>query len=351
MEPVTPVAKARWRASRAVVGCAFILMTLTGCGSAEFASEFHADGSARHTLEISIPTSELSEADAARISSFFTKIDQQSADNGLDVVRFQSGPLLVFRVSREVENAEDVGAALNGLLNASGLNSSPGITAPFSGVFRQESRPVGGRAYELNLTANGDELFEAITQETGATADPSWPADLRESFRVQYVATMPGRVTETNGMEADDGELIWDMPLTGVTTMTARSTLSSGGGATAFVVIAIAAGVVIAGFGLWLGLRVYRWRWARQLRDAEVEAERGRSSVMGLWVAGRAERVAVLLHTGRQANGASGEERVDDGPHTEGDGPAAGLHGGGTGSEAHGARLEAEPSGSRRVDH
>jgi hypothetical protein len=328
-----------------------MLMVITGCGSAEFASEFHADGSARHMLEINIPTNELSEADSARISNFFTEIDQQSADNGLDVVRFQSGPMLVFRVSRTVENAEDVGAALNGLLNASGLNSSPGITAPFSGVFRQESQAVGGRIYELNLTANGDELFEAITQETGLTIDPSWPPDLRANFRVQYIATMPGRVTETNGMEVDDGKLIWDLPLTGVTTMTARSTLSSGGAATTFVVIAIAAGAAIAGFGLWLGLRVYRWHWARRLRDAEVEAERGRTSVMGLWVAGRAEQVAVLLHTGRLDVDVRGEERVDDGPHTEGDGPAAGLPGGGAGPEAPGARLEAEPSGSGRVDH
>lgn len=349
MDSVTP--PARRRAGRVVLGCAFILLLISGCGSAEFASEFHADGSARHTLEISIPTNELSEADAARISSFFTQIDQQSADNGLDVVRFQNGPLLVFRVSRDVEHAEDVGAALNGLLNASGLNSSPGITAPFSGTFRQESQAVGGRIYELNLTANGDELFEAITQETGVTGEPNWPPDLRQSFQVQYVATMPGRVTDTNGRETDGGELVWNMPLSGVTTMTARSTLSSGGAATTFVVIAVVAGAAIASFGLWLGLRVYRWPWPRRLRDAEVEAERGRTSVIGLWVAGRAERVAVRLHAGRAPVYVSGEERVDDGTHPEGDGPPAGVHGGGAGAETPGARLEAKPSGSSRVDH
>lgn len=337
----TSTAIVRWRASRTALGYILALLLLAGCGSSEFASEFHADGSARHTLEISIPTTELSQSDSARIASFFAQIDQQSADNGLDVVRFQSGADLVFRVSRDVEDAEDVGASLNGLLNASGLNAAPGITAPFSGTFRQESQPLGGRIYELTLSASGDELFEAITLESGLSADPNWPSDLRDGFRVQYLATLPGRITETNGEELGDGRVVWEMELAGVTHMTARSTLSSGGAATLFVFVALAAGAAIAGVALLLGLAVNRWPWPRRLRDAEVQAEEGRQSVVGLWVARRAERVADRLHSGRTPVHQAGKERDANGAHAEGDGSPAGVHGGGAGSETQGPRIEA----------
>jgi hypothetical protein len=324
------------------LGWLVLAVTLTGCGSAEFSSRFNADGSARHTLQISIPTTELSDVEAARIVAFFDQIDRQSADAGLDVVRFQSGPEIIFRVTRSVPDSSDVGAALNGLLNASGLNPSPGIIAPFAGTFRQESRAVGGRYYALALTVNGDVLFETISEERGLGSDPSWPAGLRDDVEVQYLASLPGRITEMNGEQLDDGSVVWNIPLSGTTAMSARSTLSGGFATTGFVIVAIAVAVVIAGAALLVALAINRWPLPRRLRAAEVEAEQGQQNVAGAWLSRRAQQIAALLERSDsgQSNALSSESEASDGVDAEGDGPPAGVRGGRAGSEAPGPRLE-----------
>ena len=333
----------RWRrGSCPALGCLLLALVLAGCGSAEFSSRFNADGSARHTLEISVPTTELSEVEAARIVAFFDQIDQQSADAGLDVVRYQSGPEIIFRVTRSVPDSIDVGAALNGLLNASGLNPAPGVIAPFTGTFRQESRAVGGRFYALDLTVDGDVLFETISEERGLGSDPSFPAGLRDDVRVQYRASMPGRITEMNGRQQDDGTVIWDIPLTGTTAMSARSTLSGGFATTGFVIVAVAVAVIIAGTALLVALAINRWPLPRRLRAAEVEAERGRQNVAGVWLARRAQRIAMLLERSDAGSGDApvSESEGDDGVDAKGDGSPAGVHGSRAGSETPGTRLE-----------
>ena len=111
-------------------------MLISGCVQVEFSSVYQRVGTATHSLSITIPEAEYDQAEASGQLAAYDLIAENAESAGIQVDRFEDDDSVVIQVSVERPNGEDAGAALNSLLNATGINQSPGISAPFTGSFR-----------------------------------------------------------------------------------------------------------------------------------------------------------------------------------------------------------------------
>lgn len=216
-------------------------LLLSGCITVEFGSTFEENGSATHTLEIVFPRENLEQDEFARALANLNRLIAEAEAAGLAVERVERDNETLVRVTNTVEDSAETGAALNSLINAAGVNTAPGINAPFKGTYRQEVEAVGGAVYILDMVIEGNELFESLaTLETGEPA--AVPREsLRQTVTIEYVATMPGQIVETTGEQLSDDTIRWDLALEGQQEIYARSKSRESGSTLLFVATGIGA--------------------------------------------------------------------------------------------------------------
>ncbi len=268
-------------------------------------------------------------------SAAWTAIAADATQAGLEAERIDSDEFVKFQISVDRPDGQDAGAALNSLLNATGLNSSPGISAPFQGSFEQQGAPVGGSNFVLNLTIDGPMLVEALSfpdLPAGSVANDG------EDIGLSYTAKMPGSLQETTGREIAEGVIFWQIDRTGITEADAESSAGDTSTVALFIVAGIASvlGVVILAASIgWLLAR--KPALASNIGQASRHFPR-RTTITreGLWIAYRTRtlvdriwnRAADNQKPPIQDDLLKEPEEEEDGVDTKGDRPSAGVHGG-----------------------
>ncbi|HUG15002.1 MAG TPA: hypothetical protein VMM78_08260 [Thermomicrobiales bacterium] len=231
----------RWRAPRIIGATLLLAVLLGGCIEIRIESAFEDDLSALHALQTTIEREGLDQLAAMggeETDPFedTEEVEAEAREAGLDFERIDTDEHVGWRVSKQVDDSSDVGAALNEIFADSDPEADSVDT--FSGSIVRD-----GDTYRLDLTVNSTDVFEDQEGEADDLGmDPS------ELFSFIYVVTMPGEVTETNGTRVGDNQVQWDLPITGTTTLTAVSEAAgAGGGSSMIVIIAVIAALVLAG--------------------------------------------------------------------------------------------------------
>lgn len=223
----------RSRAHRAPLGLAillvFTLFVAAGCASVEMESEFRDDGGARHVVEATIEKSALEQlvsfggGDLSRIFTAREEARRRAEAAGLEYESVDTAQLIGARVSKTVEDASDIGATFDQLF-AQAVSGDSGTGDPstsfnaVSGTFEQD----GDRA-TLNMTIDSDRILGGLAGSGQA------PLDQIASFvDITYSATLPGEIIETNGGQVDENTVLWNIPLTGQTEISAVAEGASG---------------------------------------------------------------------------------------------------------------------------
>lgn len=236
-------------------------LLLSACVDVEIGSEYRLDGTATHSIQIAISQQPAEGARPEQVEDFLENLEQQAAGAGFDFVRTEQQDTTTVRITGTTGDSLDAGASINGLINATGLNTSPGVTAPFRGTFARETGAVGGTVYTLDLSVDGQLLLESVEVSGPSERETA----LRDALTVHYVATLPGDITETTGEQIDDDTVRWEIPRSGETALSATSRTGGSGSAALFIavgLVAIGAVIVIA---LALG-----WYFAGRDRLANV---------------------------------------------------------------------------------
>lgn len=227
-------------------GLALLLaaFALTGCITMDVESDFNEDGSATHSMAITIDTSQLGDlGEEFNAEEGFGELEEGAAQEGYQVENISEGDILGVRVSRDVDDSEDLGQILNDLFNA---GTETGQEAnPFSGAFERD-----GDDYRIDLTVDGDILNQGAGEgmsEGGGEDMGDLGFGLDQILEMTYTARLPGDIDadETNGTVNDDGSITWDLPLSGQETLVAQS--SSGGGDSNLVLLLVIAGGIVLG--------------------------------------------------------------------------------------------------------
>jgi hypothetical protein len=224
------------------------LILLSGCANLDIGSEYREDGSATHSVTLAFLRADLEAPAASTVARRLAEVEAQARDDGFEVARIDTANEVGLRIAHVSEDSEDAGAALNSLLNSISDVQVTGPFAPFQGTFNTQSGAVGGTAFTLELTVDGDALagaIENVVADVGATTLP--PGELQQSLRVSYVAIMPGEITDTDGVQTAESVVRWTLPLSGTTTITAESRVGKQGSTAWFVVAAVASfiGVIV----------------------------------------------------------------------------------------------------------
>lgn len=284
-----------------VILCA---VTFSACVDVEVASEYREDGSASHALQIKIDLVPTDAEQREDIDDILSDLEQRSTDSGLEFERSEEAGVITVQISGTTSEGEEAGAAINGLLNATGLSASPGITAPFRGTFTRETGAIGGSVYTLDLEADGQVLFESIAVDFLGAND----AERREAVSMRYIATLPGNVTETTGERLTDSTVGWTIPFDTVTELSATSRTGGAGSVALFIIGGIIAAIVILAIAIALG-----WYFAGRERLATVLGGAihrlpGQQTITreGVWVA---RRIRHLTHRLSRDRSDEGQER------------------------------------------
>lgn len=230
-----------------LAGLLSALLIFSGCVTMEFESEFNEDGSATHSMELTLDRSQLEDFAGEELEGDpfedFEEIERGAEAEGFRVERIDEDGIVGVRLIQEVEDSSDLGAILNKMLNA-GADESEYVEA-FSGTFEKD-----GDDFRLNLTVDGsaltntagDELNEG---EDGGLGDLGF--DMSMIFEFNYVARLPGEIDEdaTNGRIGSDGRITWEIPLEGSATFTAASSVDDGGSNLWLILVVI--GIVVLG--------------------------------------------------------------------------------------------------------
>lgn len=236
-------------------------LLLSACVDVEIRSEYRLDGTAAHSIEITIPEQPGEEISPEQVDAVLENLRQRATDAGLQFVRTERRDTTSVRITGTTGDSLDAGASINGLINATGLNASPGVTAPFRGTFARETGAVGGTAYTLDLTVDGQLLFDSVAVSSREDRETA----LRNGLTVHYVATLPGDITETTGERVDDHTVRWEVQPAGETALTATSRTGGSGSAALFIILGLAAFGVVIVVALVLG-----WYFAGRERLANT---------------------------------------------------------------------------------
>jgi len=201
------------------------IFVLSGCAEVRFGSTFNQDGTAAHTLEVTVPRASLTEQDTARIERQIADAELNARSGGLTTARIDNPEAIGIRVINTTNDATDAGLALNSIFNTLVVNETRGPVAPFQGTFGQVSGAVGGNSFKLELTVDGDLLYAAAANFAPGHPQFSTPEGVRELVRIEYRVTMPGEITDTNGGKRGEGSALWAIPLEGPTQLEATSTV------------------------------------------------------------------------------------------------------------------------------
>lgn len=197
-------------------------LLLSSCVTMAVESDFAGDGPATHSMTFTIDTSSLgSLGQDVDPTEGLDEAEDAAVAEGYRVEQIRDGDIVGLKISTDVEDSSDLGQVLNDLYNAQDTEDGGDPIQPFSGTFSEEDG-----AYRLELTVNGDELVQGAGEDLGEGQSPEdFGFDLATIFEMTYTANMPGEVDEdeTNGEILDDGRVQWELPLTGVETLTAVS--------------------------------------------------------------------------------------------------------------------------------
>lgn len=312
------------------------MLAVSGCVQVQFTSEFQRDGTAIHTLSVVIPREEYEAAEAAGQTAEFDEISESAADAGLQASKIVTRDEVTLRVSTERPDGEDAGAALNSLLNATGINESPGISAPFSGSFQQEGAAVGGTNFVLDMTIDGELLYDTVASTEAAEGVPR--SEIEDNVSISYEVSVPGDLVNSTGVEVSPGTVRWDIePGETISTQTEASA-GAPSRAVLFVVAGVASAIGAIVLAVMIGwVLVRRPRLANSISDAATHFPR-RTTITheGIWVATKVRQVVEgIWHRGAPGHEVpirndlldSGAEGSEDGADTEGDRSATGIHG------------------------
>jgi len=273
---------------------------LSACVDVEVSSEYRLDGTASHAIEIQIEHIPADRSEAEDLDSILTELEQRSANAGLEFERTEQAGLTSVRISGTTSEGQEAGAALNSLINATGINVAPGITAPFRGTFRRETGAIGGSSYMLDLSVDGELLFESVVFERLSVP----VEERREVVSLVYVATFPGDVTRTTGELVGDRTVRWTVPFQGVTDLHATARTGGAGSAAMFIIVGVAAAVVIIAFAAWLGWYLARRKRLSATLGGAIHRLPGQQTITheGIWVA---RKISGLTHrlTGHKPDG------------------------------------------------
>jgi hypothetical protein len=239
---------------------------LTGCARLELASEFREDGTATHTVQLVFERAALDPAARAIVVQRLDTAEQIARDDGLGVTRIDSATELGLRVSNDVLDGEDAGAALNSIFNSLSGQPPTSPAAPFQGTFDRVSEAVGGTAFEVELTVDGDVLVATIGQFTPESRRIPQPNRLANELEIVYVVTMPGEIKETNGVLLDENTASWQLPFNSTMTMTAQSKLGESGSTAWFIIAAVASAAGVALLAVLVGAILLRRRRSGRTR-------------------------------------------------------------------------------------
>lgn len=324
----------RWPLALAIVLMSFVL---SGCIQVEFSSVYEREGIAIHTLSVSVSREQFEAAEERGETEVFTEISSRAADAGLTASRVITSNTVTLRISTERPDGEDSGAALNSLLNATGINQEPGISAPFSGAFRQEGAAVGGSNFMLDMTIDGELLYNAAASTDLAAGESR--DRIEENVSIRYVALVPGDLVSTSGQSIEPGAIRWDVGPDGSVSAVAETNAGAPSRAALFVVAAIALALATVSLAALIGWMLVR-RPALATTIASAAAHFPRRTTItheGIWVAGRVRRVVERIwlrgapdHTTPVQHDLLENETEggEDGTDAKGDRPAAGVRGG-----------------------
>ncbi len=286
---------------------ALVLLSTTfvfsGCVQIEFNSEFQRSGTAVHSLSVILPRDEYEAAAAAGKIAIFEEISASAAAAGLNASTIFTPTTVTLKVWVERPDGEDAGAALNSLLNATGINQSPGISAPFSGFFRQEGAAVGGNLFVLDMNIDGELLYDYVESTEAATGESR--SQIEDNVSISYQVSVPGDLRDSTGDEITPGVIRWDIQ-PGETISTQTETSAGDTSRTALFILAGLASVIgvifLAGLIGWILVR--RPRLATSIGSAASHfpqrttiTQRGRLGVGSCPAAGRTN-----LASGRAAS-------------------------------------------------
>ncbi|MEZ4524096.1 MAG: hypothetical protein R3A46_21060 [Thermomicrobiales bacterium] len=321
---------------------AFIAISLvfSGCVQVQFSSVFDRDGTAVHTLSVVVPRNLFEQAEQEGEIDAFDDISARAADAGLSASKIIADDTVTLRISTTRPDGEDAGAALNSLLNATGISESPGISAPFSGSFRQEGAAVGGNNFVLDMTIDGELLYDAAAATDIASGESR--ETVEENVDISYRVLVPGDLQDSTGQVIEPGVVEWNIdPNETITTQTETSAGDTSRTAL-FIMAAIASliGVIlVAALVGWILVR--RPRLATSIGSAAGHFPRRTTLTSeGIWVADRVRQIVEPiwhrlapereLPVRRDLLNAD-IEGSEDGADTEGDRPSTGVHRGGAG--------------------
>lgn len=198
-------------------------LLISSCVTMAIESDFEDDGAGTHSMTFTIDTSSLgSLGQDVDPTEGLDEAEDAAEREGYRVEQIRDGDIVGLKVSIDVEDSSDLGQVLNDLYNAQSTEEAAEPIEPFSGTFSEEDG-----TYRLELTVDGDELVQGAGEDLGEGQSPEdFGFDLATIFDMTYTANMPGDVDEdeTNGEILDDGRVQWELPLTGVETLTAVST-------------------------------------------------------------------------------------------------------------------------------
>lgn len=284
----------RWLATPLLLVAA---MLMSACVDIEVASEYREDSSASHVVQLRIEHVPADRSESDDLNAVLRDLEQRSIDSGLAFERIDESGLTTVRITAETDEGQEAGAALNSLINATGINITPGVTAPFRGTFSRETGAIGGSSYHLDLAVDGGLLFDSVVTDRFSGT----PAEQRSAVSMTYVATFPGDVTATSGEKVNDRSVRWDIPFEGETDLSATARTGGVGAAALFIVVGIAAAIVILivaiGFGRYFA---GRQRISTTLGGA-IHRLPGQQTITreGVWVAARFNALVQRL-TGRK---------------------------------------------------
>jgi hypothetical protein len=232
------------------VGVVLLGLLLTGCVDVGLASTFNEDGSASHTVELAVERSALGQLPEELLALVTDHEEQRQRAEaaGLEYEAIDEADRVGGRFSKSFVDGRDIGVAFAEIANAAlGSGSEqplpPGV---FAGTFAPDA---DNDAWTFDLTIDTAALPAAIGAEA---SDLVTPEILEKLVDVTYVATFPGEVATSNGTRLDDTTTLWDLPLSGTTTLSASGDFSKGSGGSSWAIVLLVGGAIVAA-GLVLG--------------------------------------------------------------------------------------------------
>lgn len=260
-----------------------LALLLSGCVGLTMESTFNEDGSARHSVRTTIDKASLEqlesmtagfsdfgsdatpEADSGDDSDDLTDTFEISdedlqalRDAGFDAERIDTEDEVGVMIWRDFPAGTSVTDAFNELMRANTGEGDDGDTdIPLGAIDGLLTRD--GDTWTLDLNIDSDSLLQDSEELTGETDDPEATPEIDLEamgfdldFDVEYIATFPFEVTETNGTRdtGNANRVRWDLPMTGNTTLNALVNASNGGGSNSSSPLPwIIGGIVLAALG------------------------------------------------------------------------------------------------------